>query len=44
MGYKILEDIDVSQSDFQTLLDELTDAKSSLVHRTDTCQGSRCSV
>ena len=31
MGHKILEDIDVSQSDFQTLLDELTDAKNSLV-------------
>ena len=31
MGYRIVEDIDVSQSDFQTLLDELTDAKNSLV-------------
>ena len=31
MGYRILEDIDVSQSDFQTMLDELTDAKNSLV-------------
>ena len=31
MGYKILEDIDVSEGDFQTLLDELTDAKNSLV-------------
>ena len=31
MGYRIVEDIDVSQSDFQTMLDELTDAKSSLV-------------
>ena len=31
MGYTILEDIDVSQSDFQTMLDELTDAKNSLV-------------
>ena len=29
--YKILEDIGVSQSDFQTMLDELTDAKNSLV-------------
>ena len=29
--YTILEDIDVSQSDFQTMLDELTDAKNSLV-------------
>ena len=28
---KFLEDIDVSQSDFQTLFDELTDAKNSLV-------------
>ena len=27
MGYKILEDIDVSEGDFQTLLGELTDAK-----------------
>ena len=33
MGYNILEDIDVSQSDFQTLLDELTDAKNSLVQQ-----------
>ena len=33
MGYKILEDIDVSQSDFQTLLVELTDAKNSLVQQ-----------
>ena len=31
MGYRIVEDIDVSQSDFQTKLDELTDAKNSLV-------------
>ena len=31
VGYTILEDIDVSQSDFQTMLDELTDAKNSLV-------------
>ena len=30
---KILEDIDVSQNDFQTLLDELTDAKNSLVQQ-----------
>ena len=30
-GYKIIEDIDVSKNDFQTLLDELTDAKNSLV-------------
>ena len=30
MGYRIVEDIDVSQSDFQTTLDELTDAKNSL--------------
>ena len=29
MGYRIVEDIDVSQSDFQTMLDELTDAKNS---------------
>ena len=27
MGFSIVEDIDVSQSDFQTMLDELTDAK-----------------
>ena len=33
MGYKILEDIDVSQNDFQTLLDEITDAKNSLVQQ-----------
>ena len=33
MGYKILEDIDVSEADFQTLLDELTDAKNSLVQQ-----------
>ena len=33
MGYRILEDIDVSQNDFQTLLDELTDAKNSLVQQ-----------
>ena len=26
MGYRIVEDIDVSQSDFQTMLDELTDS------------------
>ena len=32
MGYRIVEAIDVSQSDFQTMLDELTDAKNSLVH------------
>ena len=31
MGYRIVEDIDLSQSDFQTMLDELTDAKNSLV-------------
>ena len=31
MWYSIVEDIDVSQSDFQTMLDELTDAKNSLV-------------
>ena len=31
MGYRIVEDIDVSQSDFQTMLDELTDANNSLV-------------
>ena len=31
MGYRIVEDIDASQSDFQTMLDELTDAKNSLV-------------
>ena len=31
VGYNIVEDIDVSQSDFQTMLDELTDAKNSLV-------------
>ena len=37
MGYRIVEDIDVPQSDFQTMLDELTDAKNSLVH-------SGCSV
>ena len=29
MGYRIVEDIDVSQSDFQTMLHELTDAKNS---------------
>ena len=33
MGYRIVEDIDVSQSDFQTKLDELTDAKNSLVQQ-----------
>ena len=33
MGYKILTDIDVSEGDFQTLLDELTDAKNSLVQQ-----------
>ena len=33
VGYKILEDIDVSEGDFQTLLDELTDAKNSLVQQ-----------
>ena len=38
MGYTILEDIEVLQSDFQTLLGELTDAKM------DSCQGSGCSV
>ena len=31
MGYRIVEDVDVSQSDFRTMLDELTDAKNSLV-------------
>ena len=31
MGYRIIEDIDASQRDFQTMLDELTDAKNSLV-------------
>ena len=31
VGYRIVEDIDVSQSDFQTMLDELTDAKNSLL-------------
>ena len=31
MGYRIVEDIDVSQSDFQTVFGELTDAKNSLV-------------
>ena len=33
MGYKILEDIDVSEGDFHTMLDELTDAKNSLVQQ-----------
>ena len=33
MGYKILEDNDVSEGDFQTLLAELTDAKNSLVQQ-----------
>ena len=33
MEYKILEDIDVSEGDFQTLLDELTDAKNSFVQQ-----------
>ena len=33
MGYKIREDIDVSQNDFQTLLDEPTDEKNSLVQQ-----------
>ena len=33
MDYKILEDIDVSEGDFQTPLDELTDAKNSLVQQ-----------
>ena len=31
MEYRIVEDIDVSQSDFQTMLDEQMDAKNSLV-------------
>ena len=31
MGYRIVEDIDLSQCDVQTMLDELTDAKNSLV-------------
>ena len=31
MGCRIVEDIDVSQGDFQTMLDELTDAKNGLV-------------
>ena len=31
MEYRIVEDIVVSHSDFQTVLDELTDAKNSLV-------------
>ena len=34
----------MSEGDFQTLLDELTDAKNSLVRRMDTCQDSGCSV
>ena len=33
MGDKILEDIVVSEGDFQTLLDELTDAKNSVVQQ-----------
>ena len=33
IGHKILEDIDVSQNDFQTSHDELTDAKNSLVQQ-----------
>ena len=33
MGYIFLEDIDVSEGDFQTLLDELTDAKNSFVQQ-----------
>ena len=33
MGYTILEDIDVSEGDFQGMLDELTDAKNSLVQQ-----------
>ena len=33
IGYRIVEDIDVSQSDFQTMHDELTDAKDSLVQQ-----------
>ena len=31
MGYRIVKDIDVSQSDFQTMIDKLTDAKNSLM-------------
>ena len=45
MGYRIVEDIDVSQGDFQTLLDELTDAQRTVWCNTmDTCQDSGCSV
>ena len=33
MGNSIVEDIDVSQSDFQTMLDVLTDAKNILVQQ-----------
>ena len=43
MGYKILEDIDVSEGDFQTMLDELTDAKKRC-NRVDTWQGNGCLV
>ena len=34
MGYRIVEDVDASQSDFQTMLDELTDAKKQCLVRT----------
>ena len=40
MGYKILEHIDVSEGDFQTMHDELSDAKNSLGNRMDICQGN----
>ena len=33
MRYRIVEGIDVSEGDVQTLLDELTDAKNSLVQQ-----------
>ena len=33
IGYTNLEDIDLSEGDFQTMLDELTDAKNSLVQQ-----------
>ena len=33
MGYKILEHIDVSKGEFQTMFDEFTDAKNSLVQQ-----------
>ena len=44
MRYIIVEDIDVSQSDFQPMLGELTDAKNRVVQHNGYMPRQLCSV